>query len=158
MSAVRIKYDTAPIANEKLGLPLYKLTIPGRCMVLKNNKRIFGGGRGRKKIVLPSRQYTLWEKNAVASVLGQLKSISRNATTPLPINFEVEMRWRFYFANRQGQADLSNLVEGPQDVLQKAGVLKNDKLVRRSLQENYFGYEPRIEVEIYKYLTGETAT
>lgn len=118
-----------------------KITIPGRVAILKNSKRIFG--RGRKKIVIPSPKYVAWEDEALAAVLGSYKGQA--------IDFPCEVHAKFYFANHQGEADLSNMIQGPEDVLQKAGILKNDKLVMRAEMEKFFGHEPRVEIEIYKY-------
>lgn len=60
--------------------------------------------------------------------------------------------YKFYFANRQAEPDVSNLIEGPQDVLQKAGIIKNDRLIMRVMAEKFFGVgEPRTEIEIYNY-------
>src|SRR3954464_6999216 len=117
------------------------LTIPGRPRVLKNSKRIFG--RGRRKIVLPSAAYVKWESHAMASLLRH-KSIAL-------IDVPVTAKFKFYFANRQSEPDVSNLIEGPQDVLVRAGFLKNDRLVMRVEAEKFFGEAPRTEIEIYVY-------
>lgn len=121
---------------------LAHLIIGGRPYVLKNNKRIYG--RGRKKIVLPSKKYSAWETDACLSVRKQYQGD--------PINFEVGITYKFYFENRMAEADTSNLIEGVQDVLQKMGVIENDKLVMKVVAEKFFGHEDaRTEVTIFKY-------
>ena len=35
----------------------------------------------------------------------------------------------FYFSNHQHEADLSNLIEGPQDLLKELGFIVDDKLI-----------------------------
>ena len=115
--------------------------IKGRPRVLKNNKRIFG--RGGRKVVLPSVQYLNWEKEALAGLLAH-KSIAL-------IDTPVVATYRFYFENRHAEPDVSNLIEGPQDVLVKAGILKNDKLIMRVEAEKFFGHAPRTEVALYAY-------
>lgn len=137
MTAAKVAHDNAPLCV---------LTIPGRPKVLKNSKRIFGGGPGRKRIVLPSSAYTKWEQNAMTALRARLK-----AKPVALIDFEVAVVMRFYFANRQSQSDLSNLTEGPADVLQKANVLADDKLIRDLRTTNHFGHEPRTEIEIYAF-------
>lgn len=122
--------------------PLIKLIVPGKAMILKNHKRIFG--RGRRKIVLPSERYLAWEKEAMLHVARQM--------TVSGINHPVFVDYKFYLKNFQGEPDASNLVEGIQDVLQKAGVLVNDKLVRKFTAEKIFGEgDARTELEIFKY-------
>lgn len=112
--------------------------------MLKNGKRIFG--RGRRKVVLPSPQYALWERNALRAL-----SVRKNVCL---VDFPCVVHMRFYLANRSGEPDVSNLIEGPADVMQKAGILKDDKLIMRVQAEKFFGAEPRVEIEIYKYEKG----
>lgn len=121
--------------------PVFRAVIPGRVMVLKNNKRIFG--RGRKKIVIPSAKYVVWEKNAMAALLGP--------NTRLVIDFAVSAQFDFYFANRSAEPDVSNLIEGPQDVLVKAGVLKDDRLIQSVTGTKHFGESPRVEIALYAW-------
>lgn len=121
---------------------VFRATIMGRVMVLKNNKRIFG--RGRKKIVLPSAKYAQWEPHALAALLRQFKSKC--------IDYPVSATFDFYFANKMAEPDVSNLIEGPQDVLVKAGVLKNDRLIQRVTGEKHFGSEPRVEIELLRWI------
>jgi Holliday junction resolvase RusA-like endonuclease len=127
----------------RIGEPLPLLTLHGRPSVLKNSKRIFSRGRGKRAIVLPSSKYEAWEENAMAT-------LSRSFKRPLIID-PVCVRYEFFFATRQAEPDVSNLIEGPQDVLQKAGVIKNDRLVMRVIGGKYFGHDPRTEILISPY-------
>ena len=65
-----------------------------------------------------------------------------------PIAEPLEVRYRFFFANRQGEADTSNLVEGVSDALQKSGVIHDDKLIHILHASKSFGSEPRVEIEV----------
>lgn len=125
--------------------PIVMLTIPGRVISLKNSKRIVCRGRFPK--VLPSERYVEWEANAMAvlkrSFKGQL------------VDYPCELHARFYFANHSAESDLSNCIQGPEDVLQTLGLLKDDKLIQRMRLEKFFGHEPRVEIEIYKYEQGD---
>lgn len=126
-----------------IGEALEPLTLHGRPTVLKNSKRIFSRGRGKRAIVLPSSKYTLWEENAMATVARAFKSMT--------VCDPVCVFYRFFFADRHAESDVSNLIEGPQDVLQKAGVIKNDRLVMRVIAEKYFGHDPRTEIQVFRY-------
>lgn len=125
------------------GFPVLFVTIPGRVMVLKNSKRVIFRGPRRRASVLPSPQYSKWERHAAnwlrLSFKGHL------------IDWPCEAHFKFYFQNRQGEADVSNLIEGPADVLQKVGILKDDKLIMRVVAEKFFGSEPRCEISFYRY-------
>jgi Holliday junction resolvase RusA-like endonuclease len=76
---------------------------------------------------------------------------AKRAVSIALIDDPVIVHYRFYFLNRSGEADVSNLCEGPGDVLQKAGVIANDRQIMRIVAEKFFGHEPRVEIEIYKY-------
>lgn len=120
---------------------LYKVTIPGRPGILKNGKRIFR--RGKKIIVLPKQKYASWEQSAIL--------VCRAAMAGDTIRSRCEMIIRFYAKNLQHEADLSNMLQGPEDVLQKAGVIENDKLITRIRAEKFFDGEPRVEIELVDY-------
>jgi len=135
-----------------LGLtPLVKITIPGRPRVLKNGKRIFNSrGSKRRKVVLPSSQYAQWEANAMVACL-RLKSGPA-------IDFPCRVSMKFYFENRQAEADVSNLIEGPADVLQKVRIIDNDRLIMHVEAEKFFGSaSPRAEIEIFRYVEPKRA-
>jgi Holliday junction resolvase RusA-like endonuclease len=129
--------------------PLVTLTIPGRVGILKNSKRVISRGRGKRALVLPSSKYESWAKSAGAALAAQ--------RTVFLIDVPVEVHMRFYFANRQSESDLSNCLQGPEDLLQAHGILENDKLIMRIEAEKHFGHEPRVEIELYPYTERESA-
>lgn len=65
-----------------------------------------------------------------------------------PIAEPLEVRYRFFFVNRQSEADTSNLVEGVSDALQKSGVIEDDKLIHILHASKSFGGEARVEIEV----------
>lgn len=72
---------------------------------------------------MPSDRYLNWEQLAVMKLKEQWKSA--------PLMMPLEVRYEFHFKNRQHEPDVSNCIEGPQDALQKAGVIKNDKQIMK---------------------------
>lgn len=120
---------------------LFHCVIPGRCYVKKNTKRVYGSGR-RKRVVY-SEQFQFWEKVAELTLLK-----ARSATITEP----VELCITFHFKTHRAEPDVSNLVEGPQDVLEKVGIIKNDKIIQRVVAEKLFGtdYE-KTTIEIFEY-------
>lgn len=125
--------------------PIITLTIPGRVISLKNSKRIVC--RGRYPKLLPSERYVEWEANAMAALKRSFKGQL--------VDYPCELHARFYFANHSAESDLSNCIQGPEDVLQTLGILADDKLIMRIVSEKFFGESPRVEIEIYKYETKE---
>lgn len=100
---------------------LFEVTIPGRPIVKKNTKKF---GRGK---VYYSPQYMAWEEQALLYLALALKSpkfIER-----FPIKYPVKVQYVFTFKNKIC-GDVSNYIEGPQDALVKAGILKDDRLIQ----------------------------
>lgn len=120
---------------------LFSCTVPGRAIVKKNTQRTVG--YGKSKHVIYSPKYTTWKRSA--HLVFVQKHRARTITCLL------EARYKFYFKNHQSEADVSNLVEGPQDELKNAHVISDDKLIMRIVAEKFFGEEPRTEIELYEF-------
>ena len=121
--------------------PLFSATIPGRPFCKKSTQRVIGVGRSKRAIYSP--KYLSWANQAMVICLRSFKG-------PL-ITELVTLKLHFWFKDHQAEPDTSNLTEGIQDVLQKAGVIKNDKQIYELIASKHFGGEPRTEVEIYEY-------
>lgn len=68
-------------------------------------------------------------------------------------NFNIHARYTFYFENHSGEADLSNLLEGPSDLLQDAGVIKNDRLIQSyDGSRKLFGRPAGLLIELFKFV------
>lgn len=115
------------------------ITIPGRAIVKKNTKQVVGSGRHKK--VIYSKNFREWEAMALIYIKQQWQFAA-------PLKKSVHIFYHFTFKNKQGEADLSNLIEGPQDALVKAGVIEDDRLVISLKAEKHFGYAPKTYIEI----------
>lgn len=123
---------------------IYHCIVFGRPYVKKNNQRAFGAGRFKR--IVYSKKYLAWESRTLTVVRAAAfeQQVRR-------IDFPVRATFRFFFENRQSEPDLSALYEGIQDVLEKAGVILNDKLIlSHDGSGKFFGSEPRTEVELYR--------
>lgn len=118
---------------------LYRCEIPGRPIVKKNTQRTVGRGRATRRISTP--RYTRWEFDAMAvcqrSFKGQL------------LQGPMFAKYYFHFENRQAEADVSNLCEAPGDLLKKAGVIKDDRLLVSIYAQKEFGLAPKTIIELY---------
>lgn len=118
-----------------------KFTIPLTPVTKKNSQRIVF--RGGKPCILPSEKYKEYESIA-------LWYIPKRGT---PIDFPVNVKCTFYMPTHR-QCDLTNHLESIDDVMVKAGLLKDDnyKILashdgsRVQVDKN----NPRTEVEITK--------
>lgn len=93
-----------------------KITIPGQTIVKKNSRRLVKIGKFPKS--LPSKQYELWAEQA----LWHLKRYPKWAAGyPVAIGF-------FFYRQDRRRFDFSNLVQGPEDVLQQAEIIVDDDM------------------------------
>ena len=123
-----------------MGPVMFECVIPGKVGVKKNQRRLIF--RGRFPLSLPSTKYLHWESVALRHV---------NKSKQGMILCELEARFEFHFKNKQAEVDIDNCLGGPLDLLQKAGVIKNDKQVRRVIAEKFFDSEPMVKVELVQY-------
>lgn len=91
------------------------ITITGHPVVKKNNQQVVGSGKSRRKINTPA--YNAWLHNAEAQIAhyGHVE----------PIDYPVNISYRFYLG-KSYNSDLSNLIEGPQDLLVAAQIITDD--------------------------------
>lgn len=118
-----------------------KIVIPGRPTTKKNSGRIVRCGRYPK--LLPSRAYEEYETNC----LWLLKAGYRGP------RFEgsIALRARYWMPDRRGWPDLAGLIQATQDILQKAGIISDDKHVVSLDGCRIAGVDrenPRAEIEI----------
>ena len=109
-------------APRKMFAPV-KLTIPGCPVVLKNSRRLITDKTGRRR-ELPSAKASAYMDAAVL--------LLREQWSGPPITGPVNLRIRSYGPWRRDSGtlpDASNLYQAPEDCLQAAGILANDRQV-----------------------------
>lgn len=119
--------------------PLAFFVIPSRCYIKKNTQRIVGFGKSKRAIYSP--KFRAWHKIAMLH-------LKLNWRGREPLDEPLELTVRFYFKNHAGEADLSNLVESPQDALKDAGVIVDDRLIQVLHAQKFYGETPRTEIEL----------
>lgn len=88
------------------------ITIPIAPITKKNSQRIVKGKNGRP-IIIPSKAYKDYEKQA----MWYLK--------PLGVDYPINVKCLFYMPTHR-RVDLTNLLEAIDDVMVRAGTLKDD--------------------------------
>ena len=96
---------------------MIKITIPMPPVTKKNSMRIMRNKKTRKPFIMSSEQYQDYEAEAIWHC--------KRAGVQRPIDEPVEVKCLFYMPTRR-RVDLTNLLEAIDDVLVKAGVLKDD--------------------------------
>jgi len=101
--------------------PIATVTISGRPLILKNRKQISVNRRTGKPFVRSNAQVEIRRDGAILSLKRQWSG--RPA-----IDYPIGLRITAYVAGGH-IPDLSNLYEAPQDFMQAAGVIADDRLV-----------------------------
>lgn len=92
------------------------ITILGRPISKKNSKSVFM--RGRYPVVLSSKAYLKFEKNA----LEQLKKCKERYTRNVDVSYTLNYKGLLW-------TDADNSIAGLNDILQKSGILLDDKQI-----------------------------
>lgn len=119
---------------------VFKAEVPGRPPSKKNTKKVFK--RHGHTVVVYSQAFKLWEKVALLC-LAQAKVGKPKITKPLAAKFI------FHFKNRHAEADVSNLIEAPQDALTKAQVISDDKIIHIVQGEKIFDGTEKTIIELF---------
>lgn len=96
---------------------MIEITVPLAPITKKNSMRIMHSSKTGKPFIMPSQQYMDYEAEAVWHC--------KRARVQRPIEEPVEVKCLFYMPTRR-RVDLTNLLESIDDVLVRAGVLKDD--------------------------------
>ena len=118
----------------------FNLVILGRPYTKKNSGVFAGAGR-----FLPSKQYREFEKSAIPQLHKQFHNE--------PIDFPVSVRVHYFMRDRKGWPDLVGLMQATADILEKAGVVKNDRLITSWSGTEISGIDkenPRSEINILR--------
>lgn len=121
-----------------LPLPL-RFTVHGAPRTKKNHGRLVRPGRGRRTVLLPSKPWETWAKTA------RLEGLRG----PLP-RLAVPLNCRALFYRDAARGDAVGFMQGLADLLQKRGVVADDKWLvawdgsRLLLDRQH----PRVEVEL----------
>ncbi len=124
-----------------------KLVIKGKPVSWKNSRNAIKLPNGRPTLV-PSRAATKWMKQAVLQLQFQW---GPSPALNVPLNAQIVS---YYWG---GEPDASNLYLGPEDALQKAGVIADDRLIQshdgsRKFKDNN---NPRVEITLTPIITDE---
>lgn len=116
-----------------------RITIIGRPISKKNSKQLIPV-RGRT-IMIPSKAYNQFRKDALKQIIpnGQIAD-------PYYVRYEFQMKGKL-------DTDIDNMIAGINDILQEAGVFKDDKLIKKIEAVKVGGYDDWktiIEIECYE--------
>jgi Holliday junction resolvase RusA-like endonuclease len=122
---------------------MFSITLPGRPITKKNSQQIFINRSTGKPFITQSEQYKQYENECLWRLKGQAVGIREN----------VHLVCQYWLPNKRGWPDLVGLIQSTQDILEKAGVLLDDKQVVSLDGSEIAGIDkdnPRVEVFIYE--------
>ena len=110
-----------------------KFVVPSHS-VKKNNKQISFNRATGKRFLRSNDKALFYEKWLTQKLIGEkLKQRIDTIKEPVLIAFKFYYPESKYYTKKKevfkNLADISNLYESPQDALQKAGILENDRLI-----------------------------
>lgn len=119
-----------------------KLIIRGRPATKKNSSRVVRNGKFTR--VLPSKAYEEYEKVALLQLRRHRMS---------PIDEPMMVCCHYYLPDRRWWPDLVGLLQATSDILQKGGIIADDKFIVSYGDSRICGLSksnPRVEIEIEK--------
>ena len=119
-----------------------EITIPGRPMTKKNHQQILRNKRTGKPFVVQSEAYQNYE----TACLWHLKTYRGPKFTG-----PVRVACRYWMPNRRSWPDLPGLYQATADILEKAGIIANDRNIVSMDGSEIVGIDrerPRVEIEI----------
>lgn len=117
------------------------IVLPGRPITKKNSQQIIYNRRTKKRQVVQSEYYQAYEE----ACLWYLKKYRVRYTGP------VQVTARYWMPNRRSWPDLMGLLQATCDILEKAGIIENDRDVVRLDGSEICGIDkenPRTEIRI----------
>lgn len=121
----------------KKGAPDFEAEISGRPVIKKNTQKIIR--RGGKTFAVYSKLFKEYRTRALFQFKQTRIGLGSTLTGELHASYE------FHFKNKQGEADVSNLIEAPQDCLAESLIIENDKqIVSLDAQKIFSGLEKTI--------------
>lgn len=127
-----------------------RLTILGTPSSKGNSRQVWRVKGKRRVVIAPSKKFLTWQEDATLQIKASLHfwkaRYAAEGRGQIPIDEPVSIAATFY---RDARADLDNLQKALGDVLQHAGVLKNDRQIKGwvSILRPHNG-NPRVELEI----------
>jgi Holliday junction resolvase RusA-like endonuclease len=118
------------------------LTLPGRPITKKNSQEIHW--HGSRPSIAQGKRYRQYEKECLTWLMGYLGP-------RFQAGVKLNLAARYYLPDRRGWPDLVGLLQATQDILQKAGVIHDDKEIVALDGCFIAGVDkanPRVEIEI----------
>ena len=136
---------------------MIKLTLTGR-PITKKNSQIPIRTKSGKFFIIQSKQYREYEKNCLIQIKEQFPWQISTALHPgIPVTGKVSLKALYYMPDRR-LPDLLNLLQATANIVEKAGVIENDKDIVSFDGSRIMGVDkenPRVEIYIEEMMEVE---
>jgi len=132
---------------------LYVFTIKGRPITKKNSSRWAGRGK-----LLPSASYKAYAEAAIWQLKHQMREQGLDPAGDDPIPYAMSVTCLYWMPNKQSWPDLVGLLQATSDILQEAGIIKDDGLIvdyGTSRIEGIDKVNPRVWISIHTITPGD---
>lgn len=103
---------------------VYVFIIKGRPITKKNSSRWAGRGK-----LLPSASYKAYAEAAVWQLKEQMRRQNLDPSGREPIPYAMAVTCHYWMPSQQSWPDLVGLLQATSDILQEAGIIKDDGLI-----------------------------
>jgi len=109
--------------------------ITGRTPSKKTSQRIVWLKKSGRPVLLPNAKYSMWEAGAILELASQKaarlppKSRQKASGGIEEINYPINVAATIYRQSKGRKADLVNLLQSINDVLQLAGIISDDSII-----------------------------
>ncbi len=91
----------------------------------KNTQQIVQNKTTKRRYIVPSYNYTTWNRKALKSLTNQAAEISKNRGIEFPLTGTISLSIKFYFKD-EVRRDLTNKAESIQDTLVDSKIIIDD--------------------------------
>lgn len=131
---------------------VYVFVIKGRPITKKNSSRWAGRGK-----LLPSASYKAYAEAAIWQLKHQMLVQGLDPAGDEPIPYAMSVTCLYWMPNKQSWPDLVGLLQATSDILQEAGIIKDDGLIvdyGTSRIEGIDKGNPRVWISIHTITPG----
>lgn len=132
---------------------VYVFVIKGRPITKKNSSRWAGRGK-----LLPSASYMAYEEAAIWQLKRQMRRQDLDPSGLHPIPYALVVNCHYWMPSQQSWPDLVGLLQATSDILQKAGIIKDDGLIVSYGSSRIEGIDrgnPRVWISIHTIMPGD---
>ena len=125
-----------------------RITLQGRPITKKNSQKIIVNRTTHRPMIIQSDQYRQYEEACMWILKGLVEK---------PLSGRFNLCCKYWMPDKRGEPDLIGLLQATADILEKAGIVENDRMFRMfdgSIVVGVDKQNPRVEICISELQEG----